>query len=133
MKKIASIALCAVLFAAVPALVYGSDVTAAKATAPSQQKMGQENAAKPENMDKCSKCEGMKMECCQKCKCHKCGMMKHKCVVATSDGGVVVMMGDKLAKYDKNLNLVKETELKMEEKESDEECPMCKHSEEGKK
>ena len=38
------------------------------------------------------------------------GMQKQ--MVATSDGGVVVMAGHKLFKYDKDLNLVKEVELK---------------------
>ena len=32
-------------------------------------------------------------------------------VVATSDGGVVLLMGDKLVKYDKNLTLIKETSI----------------------
>ena len=48
------------------------------------------------------------------------GMMKHgmmmkmmeKSVVATSDGGVVVVMANKMSKYDKDLNLVKEVDLK---------------------
>ena len=41
------------------------------------------------------------------------GMMgMHPTVVATSDGGVVVLMGGKLAKYDSNLDLVKEVEIK---------------------
>ncbi len=35
-----------------------------------------------------------------------------KQMVATSDGGVVVLAGNKLLKYDKDLNLVKEAELK---------------------
>ena len=39
------------------------------------------------------------------------GMMP-KQMVATSDGGVIVLIGNKLLKYDKDLNLVKETELK---------------------
>lgn len=46
-----------------------------------------------------------------------CPMMKTmttRSVVATSDGGVVVVMGNKLTKYDKNLNVVKEVELKMD-------------------
>lgn len=33
-------------------------------------------------------------------------------VVATSDGGVVVLMGNKLVKYDSTLTLVKEVEMK---------------------
>ena len=44
----------------------------------------------------------------------KSGMMvgMHPTVVATSDGGVVVLTGGKLAKYDNQLNLVKEVEIK---------------------
>jgi hypothetical protein len=41
------------------------------------------------------------------------GMMD-KTVVATSDGGIVIVMGNKITKYDKNLNVVKEVELKMD-------------------
>lgn len=46
-----------------------------------------------------------------------CPMMKsmmERSVVATSDGGVVVVMGNKLTKYDKDLNVVKEIEQKMD-------------------
>ena len=32
-------------------------------------------------------------------------------IVATSDGGVVVLVGNKIVKYDKNLNLVKEVTI----------------------
>ena len=39
------------------------------------------------------------------------GMMNKDSVVATADGGVVVMQGPRLLKYDKDLNLVKEVEL----------------------
>ncbi len=35
-------------------------------------------------------------------------------MVATSDGGVIVLAGNKLLKYDKDLNLVKEVEIKTE-------------------
>ncbi|MDD4894605.1 MAG: hypothetical protein PHW54_04745 [Candidatus Omnitrophica bacterium] len=35
-------------------------------------------------------------------------------MVATSDGGVIVLAGEKLVKYDKDLNLVKEVEIKRE-------------------
>lgn len=46
------------------------------------------------------------------------GMMKPmpmgKTMVATSDGGVVVMVGNRLYKYDKNLELKKEAEIKMD-------------------
>jgi hypothetical protein len=40
--------------------------------------------------------------------------MMQKYMVATKDGGVVVMIGNKLLKYDKNLNLVKEAEIKID-------------------
>ncbi len=45
------------------------------------------------------------------------GMMSPQ-MVAASDGGVIVMMGNKLMKYDKDLNLKKEIEIKMPKKEA---------------
>jgi hypothetical protein len=44
------------------------------------------------------------------------GMMCSSSLVATQDGGVIVLVGDKLLKYDKDLNLVKEAELKIDTK-----------------
>ena len=59
--------------------------------------------------------------------------MMEKSVVATSDGGIVVVSATKLSKYDKDLNLVKEVDLKndmedMQKMMSDmmEKCPMMK-------
>lgn len=59
-------------------------------------------------------------------------MMEHKCMEAqiapTSDGGVIIMKGDHLYKYDKSLNLVKSVDMeksccdKMGEHKK---CPMC--------
>jgi len=47
-----------------------------------------------------------------------CGMMSHmmmcKSMISTSDGGVIVMAGNKLQKYDKDLNLKKEVEIKID-------------------
>lgn len=46
-----------------------------------------------------------------------CPMMKsmtERTIIATSDGGIVIVMGNKLSKYDKNLNLIKEVELRMD-------------------
>jgi len=40
------------------------------------------------------------------------GSMMERKMIATSDGGVVVINGTKLDKFDKDLNFVKETELK---------------------
>lgn len=42
-----------------------------------------------------------------------CAMMQ-KQVIATSDGGVVIVTCNKLTKYNKDLNVVKEVELKMD-------------------
>ena len=61
-----------------------------------------------------------------------CPMMKSmmgRSVVATNDGGVVVVTGNKLIKYDKDLNVVKEVELKMDmeamKKNMDDMMKMC--------
>lgn len=60
-------------------------------------------------------------------------MMMEKSVVATEDGGIVVVAGNKITKYDKDLNVVKEAEIKMDMdamqknmKEMMEKCPMMK-------
>ena len=53
--------------------------------------------------------------------------MMEKSVVATSDGGIVIVEANKITKYDKNLNVVKEVETKMDMegmKEMMEKCPM---------
>jgi hypothetical protein len=71
---------------------------------------------------------------CQDCPmCHMNKMaMGEKKLVATQDGGAVLMMGNKLIKYDAQLNIVKEVEIKIDMeamKKSMEEmranCPMC--------
>lgn len=72
--------------------------------------------------------KGAKMGMCPK----HCMMMKDmmaKKIVATEDGSVVVMVGNKLMKYDKNLDLKKEVELKCDMNEMRDkmckDCPMC--------
>jgi len=61
------------------------------------------------------------------------GMMMKKEMISSSDGGVIILSGNKLLKYDKNLELVKEVEIKMDfegmqkmMKEMKEICPMGK-------
>lgn len=61
------------------------------------------------------------------------GSMMNKAIAPTEDGGVIVLAGDKLIKYDKDLNLVKEVKIEMdmegmEKKMSQmmQECSMCK-------
>ena len=40
--------------------------------------------------------------------------MREKSMIPTSDGGVLVVIGNQMMKYDKDLNLVKEAELKID-------------------
>lgn len=49
-------------------------------------------------------------------RCKMTGMcpMMHLSLVATSDGGVIVLAGNKLQKFDKDLMLQKEVEIKMD-------------------
>jgi len=52
-------------------------------------------------------------------------MMGNAQMVATDEGGVIVLAGNKLSKYDADLNLVKEVEIKMPMPPmSGKECPM---------
>ena len=65
------------------------------------------------------------------------GMMKSMAcpsIIATEDGGVVIMAYNKLTKYDKELNFVKEAEIKIDTESMKkamtqmmEGCPMCSH------
>lgn len=53
--------------------------------------------------------------------------MMQKQIVATKDGGVVVLSGNRLLKYDKNLNLKSETQIPMDKEWMHEimrNCPM---------
>jgi hypothetical protein len=67
------------------------------------------------------------------------GKMMTECqMVATSDGGVIVKMGTMLMKYDKDLKMVKEVEMKVDtdammKKMMDmcAKCPMCMKMKEG--
>ncbi|MGE5279240.1 MAG: hypothetical protein ACM3L6_00665 [Deltaproteobacteria bacterium] len=52
-------------------------------------------------------------------------MMMPREMVATSDGGVVVLIGEKLLKYDKNLDLKAEAQLKIEKPQGREGMPGC--------
>jgi hypothetical protein len=76
---------------------------------------------------------GGKKGMCPMCCMNKSMMMEGKKLVATQDGGAILMMGNKLIKYDSGMNVVKEVEIKMDmeamKKTMDEmrdNCPMCK-------
>jgi len=61
--------------------------------------------------------------------CTMCGMMMMGSkMVATADGGVVVMMGNKIMKYDKDLKKVKDTTVDIQEVQQSmmQQCPMMK-------
>ena len=61
--------------------------------------------------------EEMKQKKEMKCPMHprmEMGSMMGKKVIATSDGGIVVMICNKLYKYDKDLNLKKEVEVPLD-------------------
>lgn len=69
--------------------------------------------------------------------CPMCGMacesMMKRDIVPTEDGGVIVVCGDQIIKYDANLNLVKQTEIKIDMEQMQQKmmkmmqsCPMCK-------
>ena len=53
-----------------------------------------------------------------------CAMMGKAQMVATDEGGVIVLAGPKLMKYDADLNLVKEVEVKMPMPMGGKQCPM---------
>jgi len=59
-----------------------------------------------------------------------CPMMKASMVVA-QDGGVIVLLGNKLSKYDADLNFVKEVEIKLPPMMG-KQCPMMKDMMGGK-
>jgi len=57
-------------------------------------------------------------------------MMRPSYVFNTSDGGFVVFMGNRILKYDKELNLKKEVEIKPDStgmSKMMQQCPMMKH------
>ncbi len=61
--------------------------------------------------------------------CPLCSSMMERQVVATGDGGFVVIQGSKATKYDKDLKVVKEVELKFDADvmmQQMKDCPMCK-------
>ncbi len=52
-------------------------------------------------------------------------MMMSKSMVSTKDDGVIIMAGDKLLRYDKNLELVKEAEVDFDAEDMRKMCEAC--------
>lgn len=76
--------------------------------------LGQAGAMKHPGGGMCPKMHKGGRECC--CPMYR-GMAKSmmkESMIATADGGIVVMVGNKLVKYDKDLNVQKEAEIKMD-------------------
>lgn len=91
--KVLAFAIVSIMFCSVAAFAQGSD----EKNQPVVEEKAQEKQMANEQMG------GMIMQMM--------GSMQ-KQMVATNDGGVIVMAGNKLLKYDKDLNLIKEVELK---------------------
>ncbi|MBM3251888.1 MAG: hypothetical protein FJZ11_03805, partial [Candidatus Omnitrophica bacterium] len=108
MKRIASFVLVGLLLACVSCLVFAEEQSAIASKETQGSMMGPEGLMMPQQGQK-------EMPMMHQMMMKK--KMMDNSMVATTDGGVVVMVGNKLYKYDKNLNLIKETEIKME-------CPM---------
>jgi|GEM_PF-1454865 len=73
---------------------------------------------------------------CSMCHMNKGMMMDGKKLIATQDGGAILMIGNKLIKYDSQLNIVKEADIKIDMEamksameEMRKNCPMCKGKE----
>jgi len=83
------------------------------AVAEEQQDFQQPDRQRPEMQPPDGPREG-RLEMMRENKIGKMGPMMgmHPTVVATNDGGVVVLMGGKLIKYDKDLNFVNEVQMK---------------------
>lgn len=78
------------------------------------------------------------MKCGPMCKSMMMRPMMGKSMVASNDGGVIILAGNQLFKYDKDLNLVKTAELKIDMggmqkrmQEMGEKCPEMKQKMQG--
>jgi hypothetical protein len=125
MRKLLGFVLIVVLVAAVSRFVFAQET---KDSMPDKKAMKAAMADKETMMARHGKMTAM-------CPMHgmMAKMMMQREMVAAKDGGVIVMSGNRLLKYDRNLNLKKEIELKidmadMKKMMADmmEKCPMRK-------
>jgi Spy/CpxP family protein refolding chaperone len=108
MKKMSLTVFLAVLSISVVAVSFAQDSDKEKAPLMGREMMGKQGMMEHKGMKdhggrKCGRGEMPEMM----------GMSRTS-MAATSDGGVVIQSGTKLYKYDKNLNLVKETQIKID-------------------
>jgi hypothetical protein len=106
--------------------------------------MQEEKAPAKECQGKMKMGEKGMMKCCKGregcCMQGMMGSMMSKQIIATTDGGIVVLAGNKITKFDKDLNLVKEAEIKMDMEgmqkmmlQMKEKCPAAKEKMEVEK
>jgi hypothetical protein len=128
MKRIVFL-IVAVIMVMTSAKIFYAEDTAAKEKG---AMTGEEMKSMPmKKHDMMMKEKGMSMGCCPLHGMMMKGMMEKK-MVATSDDGIVILTCHKLMKYDKDLNLVKEVEIKADMEsmkkmmtEMKEKCPQC--------
>lgn len=111
----------AVLFLGSTGLAFSQDTTGKSSPALTQKKEAvepEDEAMEHEHMPKGSE---MREKMAGMVRMHE---MMNKTMVATNDGGVIIMVGLKLMKYDKDLNLVKEVEIKVDWDKMKASCPM---------
>jgi len=102
MKKLMFVSAFLVLFIAVPAFLFSQPSPQGKGEGMQHGMMGKGMGQGGGMMKDCPNCQMMMK------------MMMSKTMVASDDGGVIVMIGNKLFKYDKDLNLKKEVEIKID-------------------
>lgn len=111
MASFKGIVSCAVVMLFTAAL-FAQEKPAAQA-APSQVATAVKSQGAPEEKTAAVKKDEDAMAAhCKKMPCMHEGMCMCAKLVATSDGGVVILRGNQLFKYDANLKLVKEAEIK---------------------
>ena len=111
----------AVLFLGSTALAFSQGTMAKSSPALTEKKEAAEPQEEAMEQTEMSKGMGMHEKMAGMARMHE---MMNKTMVATNDGGVIVMVGHKLMKYDKDLNLVKEAEIKIDWDKMKATCPM---------
>jgi hypothetical protein len=114
------------------ALFFGTGFSLVSFAQGMNEMMGDQSVTKKEMMKSGMMANGEMMG---KCPMHGMMMkgMMEKSMIAAGDGGVIVLAGNKLIKYDKDLNIVKEVEIKIDREamqknmmEMMKNCPMMK-------
>jgi hypothetical protein len=144
MKKIMIFAIFAAAVAVSSYFVFAKESASAKATPDKQSGKTKIKEAVSPNLpqDANKQKETMNKQCCGKmtaiCPIHlmTAQTLMQRQIVTPTDGGVIILVGNKLLKYDKDLNFLKETELNIDMEQTQKEivkmietCPMCQRME----